>query len=67
MSSSFWVEVINCANYIYNQMPHKELQHMTPEEAWTHVKPDVSTFHIFGSEALAFIPDAQRKAMESKS
>ena len=40
---------------------------MTPKEAWTHVKPDVSTFCIFGSEAWAFIPDAQRKAMERKS
>ena len=40
---------------------------MTPEEAWTHVKPDVSTFHIFGSEAWAFIPNDQWKAMEKKS
>ena len=40
---------------------------MTPEEAWNHVKPNVSTFHIFGSEACAFILDAQRKAMERKS
>ena len=48
-------------------MPRKKLQQMTPEEAWTHVKPNVSTFHIFGSEAWAFIPDAQWKAMEKKS
>ena len=48
-------------------MPHKALQHLDPKEAWTHVKPDVSKFHIFGSEAWAFIPDAQRKAMERKS
>ena len=40
---------------------------MTHGEAWTHVKIVVSTFHIFGSEAWAFIPDAQRKAMERKS
>ena len=40
---------------------------MTLEEAWTHVKLDVSTFRIFGSEALTFILDAQRKAMERKS
>ena len=41
-------------------------RHKTPKEAWTHVKPDVSTFCIFSNEAWAFIPDAQRKAMERK-
>ena len=67
MSSSFWAEAINCANHIQNRMRHKALRHMTPKEAWTHVKPDVSTFHIFGSKACTFIPHAQRKAMERKS
>ena len=66
MNSSFWVEAINCANYIQNQMPHKALQHMILKEAWTHVKPDVSTFYIFGCEAWVFILDAQWKAMEKK-
>jgi transposase InsO family protein len=44
MDSSFWAEAVNCANYIQNRMPHKAVQHMTPEEAWSHVKPDVSSF-----------------------
>ena len=48
-------------------MPNKAFQHLTPKEVWTHVKPDVSTFHFFGSEAWAFILDAQRKAMERKT
>lgn len=39
---------------------------MTPEEAWSHVKPDVSLFKVFGSIAYAFVLDAQRKAMEHK-
>ena len=39
---------------------------MTPKEAWTHVKLDVSTFCIFYRATWAFIPDAQRKAMERK-
>ena len=63
MSSSLWGKAINCAKYIQNWMPHKALQHLDPKEAWTHVKPDVSKFHIFGSEAWAFIPYAQQKAM----
>ena len=66
MSSLFWAKAINCANYILNMMPHKALQHLTPKEDWTHVKPNVSIFYIFGSEVWAFIPDAQRKSMERK-
>ena len=64
MSSSFQAEAINCAKYIVNLMPHKALQHLTLEKAWTHVKPNVFSFHIFGSEAWAFIPNAKWKAME---
>ena len=45
-------------------MPYKVVQHMTLEEAWSHVKPNVSSFQVFGSVAWAFIPDAQRREME---
>lgn len=44
MDSSFWDEAINCANYIQNWMPYKAIQHMTPEEAWSHDKLDVFFF-----------------------
>ena len=64
MDLCFWAEVVNCTNYVQNRMPHKAVQHMTPEEAWSHVKPDVSSFQVFGSEAWEFVPDAQRKALE---
>jgi hypothetical protein len=67
MDSSFWAEAVNCANYIQNQMSHKAVRHMTPEEAWSHVKPNISLFQVFGSVAWAFVPDAQQRAMEPKS
>ena len=57
LPSNFWAEAVNCANYIQNQMPHKAVLHMTPEEAWSHIKPDVSTFRVFGSAAWALIPN----------
>ena len=40
---------------------------MTHEEDWSHVKPNVSSFKVFGSTTYAFVPNAQRKAMEWKS
>ena len=40
---------------------------MTPEEAWPHVKLDVSSFKVFGSVTWAFVPNSQRREMEWKS
>eukprot|EP00253_Pinus_taeda_P032104 PITA_32104 len=66
-SLSFWAEAINCANYIINRTPTKILKNITPEEAWSSIKPDVSHFRVFGSEAWAHIPDEKHKALELKS
>lgn len=67
MAPTFWEEVVNCANYIPNRMPHKELPDITPKEAWNHVNPDVSFFKVFGSLEWALIPGEKWKAMEKKS
>jgi hypothetical protein len=67
MAPSFWVEAVNCANYIQNRMPHRVVLHKTPEESWSHVKPDDSSFRVFGSPAWALIPVKKHKAMEKKS
>eukprot|EP00253_Pinus_taeda_P032918 PITA_32918 len=67
LSLSFWAEAINCANYIINRTPTKVLKNITPEEAWSSVKPDVSHFRVFGSEAWAHIPDEKHKAFKPKS
>ena len=62
-----WAEDINCANYIVNRTPTKVLQGITPEEAWSNIKPDVSHFHVFGCEAWAHIPNEKWKALHPKS
>jgi hypothetical protein len=63
LSLKYWAEAINCANYIVNHTPTKALKNITPEEAWTKIKPDVSHFRVFGSIAWAHIPDEKRKAL----
>jgi hypothetical protein len=63
----FWVEFINCANYIVNYTPTKVLNNITPAEAWSSIKPDVSHFRVFGSEVWANILDEKHKALEPKS
>ena len=61
LSLQYWVAAINYANYIVNRTPNKVLQGITPEEAWSKTKPDVSHFRVFGCEAWAHIPDAKWK------
>jgi transposase InsO family protein len=67
LSLLYWAEAINCENYIVNRTPTKALKNITPEEAWTKIKLDVSHFRVFGSIAWAHIPDEKRKALQPKS
>ena len=61
---NFWAEAINCASYIQNRVPHKQLYGMTPFEAWSGKNPDVTHFRIFGSKAWARIPIKKRKDLQ---
>ena len=67
LSLQYWAEAIYCANYIVNCTPTKVLQGITPKEAWSKIKPDVSHFRVFGCESWAHIPDEKRKALQPKS
>lgn len=62
----FYVEAVNCANYIQNCTPHQALYHIPPKEAWSGTKPNVPCFRVFGSNAWAVIPKTKRKALEKK-
>ena len=63
----YWAEAINFEAYIQNMVPHKQLDGMTPFEAWSGHKPDVTHFSIFGSKAWARIPTEKRKALQPQS
>jgi hypothetical protein len=67
LSLKYWAKAINCENYIVNRTPTKALKNITPKEAWTKIKPDVSHFCVFGSIAWAHILDEKRKALQLKS
>lgn len=56
MPRYLWVEACSTVVYIQNRVPHKVLGKMTPEEAFTGKKPDVSHFRIFGALAYCHIP-----------
>jgi hypothetical protein len=48
LSIHYWVEGINCSNYIVNHTPKNPLKNITLEEAWNKIKPYVSHFCVFG-------------------
>ena len=64
---NFWDEAINCASYIQNRVPHKQLDGMTPFEAWSGHKLDVTHFRISGSKDWARIRTEKRKALQPQS
>jgi hypothetical protein len=45
----------------------KDLKNVTPKEAWSKNKPDVSHFHVFGNVAWDHIPNEKMKALQPKS
>jgi hypothetical protein len=43
------------------------VKNVTPEEAWSGIKPYVHHFRVFGCLAYAHVPDNHRKKLDSKS
>ena len=43
-----WAESCGTAMYVQNRSPHRRLGDITPEEAFTIEKPEISDFRIFG-------------------
>ena len=62
----FWAEALSTAVYLQNRSPTKVLQGITPIEAWTGKKPDVSSLRIFGCAAYAHVPKDERQKLDSK-
>ncbi|XP_058110887.1 uncharacterized protein LOC131253765 [Magnolia sinica] len=44
-----WPEAVNWSVHILNESPTLAVQNMTPEEAWSGRRPNVSYFKIFGA------------------
>jgi hypothetical protein len=63
----FWPEALKWATYVMNRSPTVSVKNITPEEAWSGIKPSVHHFRVFGCLAYAHIPDSQRKKLDNKS
>lgn len=67
LPKKFWGEAVSTAAFIHNRCPTKGLQSVTPEEAWSGIKPDVSNFKVFGCLCFRHVPEQLRKKLDDRS
>ena len=53
LETSFWAEAVATSVYIKNRSLTAALGNVTPEQAWSGIKPDISHLRVFG--CLAFV------------
>jgi hypothetical protein len=59
-----WAEASMTTVYVQNRSPHQILKNMTPEEAFTGVKPEVGHFGIFGCRVYFHVPKEKRTKLD---
>ena len=60
-----WAEACGTAVYVQNRSPHRRLGDITPEEAFTGEKPDISHLRIFGCPVYIHVPREKRTKLDS--
>ncbi|CAJ2640628.1 unnamed protein product [Trifolium pratense] len=63
----FWPEAVNWSLHILNRCPTFAVKDVTPEEAWSGIKPSMTHFKKFGCIAYVHVPDNLRKKLDDKS
>ncbi|KAL4273099.1 hypothetical protein GQ457_13G010880 [Hibiscus cannabinus] len=67
MPKEFWAEAVSCAVYFSNRSPTKNVDNVTPQEAWSGRKPSVRHIRVFGNIAYAHVPDQGRLKLDDRS
>ena len=63
----FWAGALSTCVYLRNRSPTKAVTGVTPYEAWSGTKPDVSHLRVFGCSAYALVPKVERSKLDSKT
>jgi hypothetical protein len=61
---TLWAEACMTTVYVQNRSPHQILKNITPEEAFTKVKPKIEHFRIFGCPMYLHVPKEKRSKLE---
>lgn len=67
MPKPFWPEAVVWTFYVLNRCPTLAVKDVTPQEAWSGVKPSVAHFRVWGCVAHVHIPEAKRGKLDDKS
>ena len=67
LPKKFWAEGLATATYLRNRSPTKAVEGMTPFQAWSGTKPNVSHLRVFGSLCYSHVPKDERKKLDSKA
>ena len=59
-----WEEASKTNGYLQNKCPHKIVKNMTPEEAFTGVKPEVGHLRTFCCPVYIHVPKEKRTKLE---
>jgi hypothetical protein len=59
-----WVEACMTTIYVQNMSPSHFLKNITPEEAFTRVKPEIEKFRIFGCLVYFHVPKEKRSKLD---
>ncbi|EJD32559.1 rve-domain-containing protein, partial [Auricularia subglabra TFB-10046 SS5] len=62
-----WAEAVSYATHLKNRSPTRALDGMTPTEAFTGRKPNVSHLHEFGIKIWVMVPRTKRTKLEPKA
>lgn len=64
---TFWAEAVNWSVHVLNRSPTLAVKNITPQEAWSEVRPSVDHFRVFGCRAYAHVPNEKRTKLDDKS
>ncbi|GAA0145519.1 hypothetical protein LIER_42864 [Lithospermum erythrorhizon] len=67
MPKTFWTEVVVWTFHILNRCPTLAVKNMTPQEAWSGVKPAVDHFKVWGCLAHTHVPKINREKLDKRS
>ena len=66
LSEFLWGEALKTITYILNQVPNKFVL-KTPQEIWSHKKPSLRHFHVWGANVEVRSYNPQSKKLDPKT
>lgn len=63
----FWAEAVKWTFYVLNRSPIMTVKDVTPQEAWSGIKPSIAHFKVYGCIGHVHILENKRSKLDNKS